>query len=86
VRSERQAGRQGLAAIVIARQQQHRHLDPLQQVGQQPVFLGEAAIGEVAGDHQRIRLRAQGCDDVERALGQGIGLGDAIGRLASGRM
>ena len=69
--------------IVVAGQEQHGHVEPGQHAAQQGVFLGQAVIGQVAGDDQR--HRGAGCSAATASNARSvsaIGVGDAIGGLA----
>ena len=80
---QRQTRGQRLAAVVIARHDQDGNAEAVEHGTQDGILLRQPAIGQVSGDHQQIGAGREPGNDVEGALAQRIGLGDAIGGLAA---
>ena len=73
-----------LAPVVVAGDDEDRHGQRGQHVGDQRVLLRAAAISEVAGDEHAIGRRIEGRDRRDGASGHGVGLEALIGHLTVG--
>ena len=71
------------AAIVVARHEIDRHGERLQDVAQHLVFLGQPAVGEIAGGDHQVGLARQALERGDRRLEHGVGVDPLIGDLAA---
>ena len=75
--------RKVLAAVMISGDHEHRHRQRREAVADDLVLLGEAAIGEVAGDDDAVGLRHERGDGRDGAPERRLGIDGAVGQAAT---
>ena len=77
-----EGGAEGLARVVIAGNRIDRHWQPVELGADQPVFLLQAAIDEIAADEHEVGCRAEREHRVDGTDEEGPGIDDAVGRAS----